>query len=178
MMKPARRAAAATLLALAGCSHPMKIGRFANTTPPFDPIAFWTGHTTSWGVVENRAGAPTEIIRTDCQGTPEPGGLHLRQTLVESDGTTRHRDWHLHRTPDGHYTASANDMSGPAYGTAAGRAFHWTWVWETSPGNPLKNVTMHQWMYLLDDGTMLNRTTITKLGVTVAQVSEVFTREK
>jgi hypothetical protein len=33
-------------------------------------------------------------------------------------------------------------------------------------------------MYLLDDGTMLNRTTITKLGVTVAQVSEVFTREK
>jgi hypothetical protein len=170
--------AAATLLALAGCSHPKHVSDFKNTTPPFDPLTFWTGRTTSWGVVENRAGAPTGTIQTDCLGTPEQGGLHLTQTLTESDGTTRHRDWHLRRTADGHYIATANDMSGPAEGTATGRAFHWNWVWETSPGNPLKNVTMHQWMFLLDNGSMLNRTVITKLGITVAQVSEVFTHEK
>ena len=65
-------------------------------------------------------------------------------------------------------------MVGEAHGVAAGRAFHWTWTLALSPGNPLKNVTMDQWMYLMEGGAMMNHTTIRKLGVTVAQVSEVF----
>ena len=35
---------------------------------------------------------------------------------------------------------------------------------------------MDQWWYLLDDGSMLNRTTVRKLGVIVAEVSEHFAR--
>jgi hypothetical protein len=31
-------------------------------------------------------------------------------------------------------------------------------------------------MYAMPDGTMMNRTTISKLGVTVAEVSEQFSR--
>jgi len=33
---------------------------------------------------------------------------------------------------------------------------------------------MDQWWYLLDDGSMLNRTTISKFGVTLIEVSEHF----
>ena len=65
-------------------------------------------------------------------------------------------------------------MVGEAQGVAAGRVFHWSWVLALSPGNPLKNITMDQWMYLYDTGAMMNHTTIRKLGVTVAQVSEMF----
>jgi hypothetical protein len=43
-------------------------------------------------------------------------------------------------------------------------------------GKPPKNVTMHQWMYLMPDGSMMNRTVLTMLGVTVAQVTERFVR--
>jgi hypothetical protein len=45
-----------------------------------------------------------------------------------------------------------------------------------SPGDPLKNVTMSQWMYLMPDGTMMNRTVVSKLGITAAEVSEQFSR--
>ncbi len=164
-------------LLVAGCGHPLPLQHFANTAPAFDAIAFWTGHHRSWGVLENRAGAPTDTVVTDCVGTPEPGGsLHMAQTLTLGDGTVQHRDWHLRRVPGdaGAFIATANDMVGQAHGQASGRVFHWSWVLALSPGNPLKNVTMDQWMYLEEGGTMLNHTTITKLGLVVAQVSEQF----
>ena len=171
--------AVALALLLSGCGKAMHVQDFAKTSPAFDPLTFWTGHTHSWGVIENRAGAPTEMVETDCLGEPEgPDGLQMRQTLTESDGTVTHRDWHLRRIAPGQFEAAANDMVGTAHGQAAGRAFHWDWVWAAGGGNPLKHVTMHQWMYLMPDGTMMNRTVVTKLGVTLAQVSEQFSRVK
>jgi hypothetical protein len=114
-------------------------------------------------------------VITDCIGTPNPdGSLHMAQTLTLGDGTVTHRDWHLWRTAPGHFSATANDMVGEAHGVASGRVFHWTWVLALSPGNPLKNVVMDQWMYLYAGGTMMNRTTIRKLGFVVAEVSEQF----
>ncbi len=170
-------ACAAAGLTLAGCGKAMTPADFAGTQPDFDPVAFWTGHTRSWGVVENRGGAPTGPVMTDCVGVPEGAdGLHMRQTLTQGDGTVTRRDWHLRRVAPGRYSATANDMVGTADGEAAGRVFHWRWVWAARPGNPLLNVTMSQWMYLMPDGTMMNRTVISKLGVTAAQVSEQFGR--
>jgi hypothetical protein len=163
--------------ALAGCTRPMPLAAFRDTAPAFDPLVFWTGHTHSWGVVETPGGAPQEIVQTDCLGTLEgPDTLHMQQTLTESDGTVSHRDWHLRRVSPGHFEATANDMNGTAHGEAAGRVFHWDWVWAIRPGSSWKTVTMHQWMYLMPDGTMMNRTIITKLGFTVAEVSEQFSR--
>jgi hypothetical protein len=153
----------------------MRVAQFAGTRPAFDPLTFWAGHHRSWGVLENRGGAPMDTVVTDCVGTPLPdGSLRMAQTLTLGQGTVTHRDWHLWRTGADTYAATANDMVGQARGSAAGRVFHWTWVLALSPGNPLKNVTMDQWMYLYADGSMMNRTTIRKLGLTAAQVSERF----
>jgi hypothetical protein len=162
-------------LTLAACSKPLPIDHFAATTPEFDAIAVWSGHHRSWGVLENRAGAPTDTVVTDCTGTLNPdGSLRMAQTLTLGDGTITHRDWHLWRTGPHSFAATANDMVGEAHGTASGRVFHWSWVLALSPGNPLKNVLMDQWMYLYPGGTMMNRTTISKLGVILAEVSEQF----
>jgi hypothetical protein len=174
------RPAANLLLAatLAACSKPLPMAHFAATKPTFDAVAFWSGHHRSWGVIENRAGGPTDTVTTDCLGTPEgTDGLHMVQTLTLGDGTVQHRDWHLRR--NGHdFIATANDMVGEAHGTASGRVFHWSFVLATKPGNALFNVTFDQWMYLLDDGSMMNRTTVRKIGVIIAEVSEVFATVK
>ena len=171
--------ALALLSCLGGCSKPRPVSAFAGTQPAFDPVVFWTGHTHSWGVVETPGGAPSETVMTDCVGEPEgPDGLHMRQTLTEGDGTVQHRDWHLRRVSPGRFEATANDMVGKAEGQAAGRVFHWRWVWAVKPGNGLFDVTMSQWMYAMPDGTMFNRTVISKFGLTVAEVSEQFSRDK
>ena len=160
-------------LVLAACSSPT-VGQFAGTGPAFDPVRFFTGHVQSWGVLENRSGAPTSAITTDCVGEPEGDGLHMVQHLVEgSDRQTR--DWRLRRAGPDRYEATANDIVGTATGETSGRAFHWRYTLALDPGNALKNVQMDQWMYGMADGSMVNRATISKLGVVLAEVTEHFT---
>jgi hypothetical protein len=163
---------------VAGCAAPLRPEAFATTAPAFDPVTFWTGRTSSWGVVENRDGAPTAIVTTATDATAEGAdGLHMVQHVM-TGGKDTVRDWHMRRLGDGKFAATANDMVGTAKGVASGRTFHWTWTLATEPGNDLLNVSMEQWMYLADNGTLMNRTIITKLGVRLAEISEQFVRRE
>jgi len=168
--------AAALLLTLSACSAPLTPTAFKTTGPNFDPIAFFTGHVTSWGVEENRDNQPIGIVTTSCIGTPNPaGGITMVQTLHTPGGQTQTRIWHLTQTGPNTYQATANDMSGTTTtATTAGRAMHWRWILESSPTNPLANVTMDQWFYHMDDGAVMIRTVVTKAGIRLLEVSEQF----
>ena len=167
--------ALALLLALAACTSGDPLTRFAATTPALDPIVFFTGHVRSWGVVEDRGGTPTGIVTTDCVGTPDSSdALRMVQTLDTGDGQPTTRTWMMRRTSPGHYVATANDMVGTADGETTGRALHWTWTLATKPGSSLFDVTMDQWFYALEDGAVLIRTSVRKLGIKLAGVSERF----
>lgn len=162
----------AGLMILAGCDRPSTVVSLPG--PMFDPIAFFQGHTRSIGVIEDRSGAPSDLIETDSLATIDAEHrLHMVQTL-RFGGKTRERTWTLWRTGDTAFDATANDMIGVAHGESAGGSFHWEWELARSPGNPLMNVTMEQWMYAMPDGAVLIRTTIRKLGFIVAEVTEQF----
>jgi hypothetical protein len=164
----------ATILALAGCAPAVPVARFADTSPAFDPVTFFTGRTISWGVIENRGGQPTDIVTTDCVGQADgPDGLRMVQHVTNADGTTT-RIWHMRRVGNHRFEATANDMVGTATGEASGRMFHWRWTLATRPGESWRDVDFEQWMYLLDDGAMVNRSAVTKFGVLLAQVTEQF----
>jgi len=164
------------VLFVGGCASPLASKAFAAIKPAFDPVTFWSGHTTSWGVIENLDGAPTSIIATTTESSAEgENGLHMIQHVYH-DGEDSVRDWHIRRLGHGQFEATANDVIGTARGTTSGRTLHWSWTLATKPGNPLFNVTMNQWMYLADNGTLLNRTIITKLGLRLAEISEQFVR--
>ena len=162
--------------ALAGCAS-VPPEHFAGTKPAFDPVAYFTGHTRSWGVFENRAGEPSRSFTTDCVGRAEGGTLRLDQTFTYEDGRTQERHWTIHRVDAHRYEAMANDVVGTGMGEAYGNAFHWEYTVALKPGNPLYNVRLRQWMYLQADGrTVLNHATVNKLGVEIAQVAESFQR--
>jgi Protein of unknown function (DUF3833) len=145
------------------------------SSPVFDPVAFFDGQTRSWGVIESRFGVPTERIMTDGHGHRDGiERLRMVQHLSFQDGTTQERDWTLWRSGPDQFKATANDMVGTAQGETNGRVFHWQWVLARSPGNPLMNVTMQQWMYRMEDGSVTVRTTVTKFGFVVAEVTEQF----
>lgn len=120
-------------------------------------------------------GGPTSVVTTDCRGQADgPDAIRMTQTLVIGTDPPQTRTWRMRRVSPGSFEATANDMVGTATGEASGRAFHWTWTLALSPGNPIKDVTMSQWWYLLDDGSLMNRTTVSKLGITAASVTEHF----
>jgi hypothetical protein len=150
----------------------------ADPTPIFDPLVFYTGHVRSWGVFENSSGAPTEIIRTECQGRMVHGELHMEQKLYFGWKPPQHRSWRMRRLDAHHFAATANDLVGVARGESRGNAFVWSFTLATKPGHPLFNVRMTQHMYLQPDGrTMINRDTIRKFGFLLAEVTEEFRKE-
>lgn len=162
---------------LTGCAS-MTVADFAGQRPHFDPTQFFSGRTESHGVMENRAGAPIRRVTTKTWAHWEGATLCLEQDLIFSDGQRQHRSWRIRKVDADHYEATANDIVGTAAGMAYGNVFHWTLTLALSPGNPFGNVEMSQWMYLQPDGrTMVNHTTIRKLGFVVAQVTEQFRKE-
>ena len=158
---------------LTGCGNVFSVSDAGQGGPAFDPVRFFTGHVRSWGVMEDRGGQPTGIVTTDCQGVADGAdGLRMTQRLLVSGEPTT-REWRMRRTGPGRFEATANDMEWTAVGEASGRAFHWRWTLLLT-GKAVGSVDMDQWWYLQDDGSMLNRTTIRKVGVIVAEVSEHF----
>ncbi len=155
----------------------MKVSEFQSGCPLLNPAEFFTGHTSSSGVMENRGGAPVKRVTTTTAGHWEGATLHLEQDLFLGEAKPQHRSWRIRKLDAHRYEATANDMVGTASGEAYGNVFHWSFTLALSPGNPLANVRMSQWMYLQPDGrTLINHSTIRKLGIVVAQVTEQFRR--
>lgn len=168
---------AGTLVMLVGCAS-MQPSEFARGKPVFDPAQFFTGHTKSFGVRENRGGAPVASVETETFGRWKGDTLFLEQDLILGGGKPQHRSWRIRRLDAHHFEATANDVIGTIRGEAYGNVFHWSFTLALSPGNPLANVRMSQWMYLQPDGqTMVNHSTIRKAGVVVSQVTEQFRRD-
>ncbi len=169
---------------LATCTNcsTMTTADFEARQPAFQPIDFFTGETASRGVRENRKGTPVEEVFTATKGQMSGGNLLLEQDLrFEKEGETKesHRSWVLRKTGPHSYEGTANDVIGTIHGEARGNTFHWSFILEISPGNPLSRIRMSQWMYLQPDGaTMVNHTTISWAGIVLGQVTEQFRKQR
>jgi hypothetical protein len=159
-----------------GC-RTMRPESFAGAEPRFEPEKFFEGPTRSWGVIESRSGRPKSRFRTEMMGRREGDDLVITQDFTFEDGHQQQRVWRVRRIDDHRYDATANDVVGVSHGLAYGNTFHWEYTVALRPGNPLANVRFKLWMYLQADGeTMINKVTISKLGVIVARTTEHFHR--
>jgi len=174
MSRSIRLLSSGVALVLTGCAT-MKVSDFQGGKPEFQPTKFFSGRTSSFGVMENRGGIPKQTVRTETRGRWEGDTLRLEQDLTVGSSKPQHRSWRIRKLDAHRYEATANDVVGSVQGEAYGNVFHWTFTLALSPGNPLANVSMSQWMYLEPDGkTMVNHSTIRKVGILVAQVTEQF----
>ena len=161
-------------LLAAGC-HGLRPESFAGAGPRFDPDRFFEGPTRSWGIIESRSGKPKSRFRTEMLGRREGRELVITQDFTFEDGHRQQRVWRVRRIDDHHYDATANDVVGVSHGLAYGNTFNWEYT--VAGRTPLTNLRFKLWMYLQADGeTMINRVTITKLGVILAETTEHFHR--
>lgn len=148
---------------------------FAASPTRFELDRYFTGHARSWGVFENSNGQPHRSFVCDSYGKRNmKGEVELHQDFRFSDGKTQTRDWKIHRINETHWEATANDMIGTADGEGEGNSFYWQYTISLDKENPLATVHIRQWMYQVEGtDTLMTRLIITKLGITVSQVSEV-----
>ena len=110
-------------------------------------------------------------VEIDCKWNGNEGVLD--ETFQWSDGKTEKRVWKIRKVGD-RYIGTAGDVVGEAMGEAAGNALRWNYVLALPVDGSVYNMDMDDWMWLIDEKTMANRTTMSKLGVRVAEISIFF----
>lgn len=168
-------AALATTLVLQGCAS-QKLQGYASEKPPLDLRDYFIGTLDAWGIFQDRSG---QVVRRftvvmNCQWEGAHGTLD--EHFNYSDGTTQQRTWHLTRHDNGRYTGTAGDVIGEAEGQTSGNAFHWNYTLRLPVGDTTYDVQLDDWMYLVDERVMLNRTRMSKFGVRLGDLTLSFTR--
>ncbi len=168
-------AALATPLVLQGCASQSLQG-YANEKPPFDLREYFNGTLDAWGIFQNRSGQVVRrfIVVMNCQWQGDKGTLDERFTY--SDGKTEQRTWHLTRHEGGRYTGTAGDVVGEAQGQTSGNTFHWTYTLRLPVDGKTYEVQLDDWMYLVDERVMLNRTRMSKFGFYLGDLTLSFKR--
>jgi hypothetical protein len=148
---------------------------FAGSTTRFELIRFFTGHCRSWGVFENPSGQPQRYFTCNSYGQCDTAGdLTLTQHFLFSDGKAQLRVWQIHQVDSTHLEATAYDIIGVARGVGFGNAVILEYTITLDRHNPMATVHIRQWIYQLEEmDSVMTRLVITKLGLTVVEVSEV-----
>lgn len=169
------RTAAALLMAtaLAGCSAP-DVARYQNEKPAFDVQQYFEGRTEAWGMVQKRSGEVVKHFHVTVQGHRVDGKLVLEEDFLYSDGTTQQRTWTITPLGNGGWSGLAGDVVGEAQGRSAGNTLHWNYTLQVPVNGTTYDMQMDDWMFLVDGKTLLNRTSMRKFGVEVAQVTIFF----
>jgi len=100
----------------------------------------------------------------------------LDENFSWSDGTTSRRVWTITRVDATHYVGRADDVVGEAQGEAAGNALRWRYVLALPVDGKVWNVDFDDWMFLIDDKIMLNRSAMSKFGFGLGEVTLSFTK--
>ena len=157
---------------LVGCAS-VNINDYADTKPKLDLATYFNGKVDGWGMVQDRSGKVTRrfTVEIDCTWRGNEGVLD--ETFAWSDGKTEKRIWKITKQGDS-YIGTAGDVVGQAIGVASGSALQWRYVLDLPVGDTNYKVNMDDWMYLIDNKTVSNRTVMTKFGVQLAEISIFF----
>ena len=168
-------AAASAVALLSGCAAP-KATDYAQETPVLDLSRYFNGRLQAHGMFQDRFGKVVKrfTVAVDGKWTGNQGVLD--EQFSYSDGSTDSRVWHLTQHPDGRVTGTAADVVGEAVGQMAGNSFHWQYTLRQPIGDSVYEVQMDDWMVMVDERVILNRTSMSKLGVRLGDVTLSFTK--
>ncbi len=169
--------ATGSALALSACAGP-QISDYATETPVLDLRKYFTGTVDAWGVFTDRSGRVVKrfTVVIDCQWQGDEGVLD--EAFTYSDGTLQRRVWRLKALPNGRYEGRADDVVGMATGQTKGNAFQWQYTLALPVDGTVWQVQFDDWMYLMNDRVMLNKAVMSKLGVTLGEVTLSFSRRE
>ena len=170
-MKSSLLALASSTLLLA-CSGSLKDYQYSN--PPFELTRYFDGDVTAWGIVQDYSGKLTRRFCVDISGSWQGNQGILAETFYYNDGEQQQRTWRLQIEDDGTVTGTAEDVIGQASGGASGTAFNWQYTLRIPIDGSTYDFAVDDWMYMLDEQRVMNRSYLKKLGVTVAEISIFF----
>ncbi len=159
-------------LLLVSCSAP-NVEHYKNTSPNFDFKTFFSGNLKAYGVVQDFKGELTRKLVVDMKATWNGNEGVIEEDFIYDDGQTQKRIWKITLNDDNSLTGTADDVLGIAKGKSQGSVFHWNYNVELPYDGSTLEVNFDDWMYLVTQTRLINRTSIVKFGVEVGEVTLV-----
>jgi hypothetical protein len=160
---------------LAACAAP-DVREYAREQPPLDLRAYFNGRVDGYGIFTDRNGKVVRrfTVKVDGRWTGDDGVLE--EDFTYSDGTKQRRVWRLRALADGRFVGQADDVIGEAIGQGSGNTLHWNYTLALPVDGRTWEVQMDDWMHLVDQDVLLNRTAMRKFGVHLGDVTLSFRR--
>jgi hypothetical protein len=143
---------------------------YAAQEPRFDLRQHLSGPMTCEGVIYGPMGRVSSRFTAEMEGHWDGNKGVLSEHFRYDSGTVQDREWRLNIGNDGRIRADADDLVGHGQGTAEGSALQlrYTIRLPESAGGHALDVT--DWLYLVDDKTIVNRSQFRKFGIKVAEL--------
>ncbi|WP_331695755.1 DUF3833 domain-containing protein [Pseudomonas sp. ZY71] len=166
----------ALVLSVASCGS-VDVARYAEQQPALDLQRFFSQPVKAWGMFQKRNGEVAKRFEVNIVSRREGNNLILDERFLYSDGTRQRRVWTLTPEGQGRWSGRAADVLGVAEGQVAGNTLHWRYRLNLPVDDSTYEMSMDDWMYLMDEDTLINRTSMSKFGVEVGQVTLFFRRQ-
>lgn len=156
-------------VALVGCST--QIEDYQGEQPELKLEAFFNGELVAYGMVQDYSGKVIQRFKADLQGTWEGNNGVLDEQFYYADGTTQERIWRITKTGENTYEGRADDVADVAVGTTAGNVLNWSYTLIIQRDGEPFEVKLDDWLYLVDEDNMINRTKMYKFGIEVGEIT-------
>lgn len=143
---------------------------YAETTQPFDLRKHLNGPILCEGVIFGPTGRVTSRFVADFHASWDGDTGRMTEVFRYCSGETQSREWRLTLLPDGRVRAEADDLVGAGTGRQSGPGVQLSYrirLPDSAGGHILDAV---DWMYLVENGTIINRSQFRKLGFKVAEL--------
>ncbi len=157
---------------LSSCSS-VEVSDYQGSNPPLVLESFFNGKLKAAGIVQDYGGKVIRKFNVTMEASWQASEGVINEWFVYDDGETQTRVWKINALGDGRYTGTAGDIIGTAIGQASGSALRWQYEMVLAVDGDEYQVHFDDWMFLVNDNTIINHSDIIKWGIKVAKVTLV-----
>lgn len=143
---------------------------YAAKGPVFDLKQHLSGPIRSEGVIFGPAGRMTNSFVASMLGEWNGDSGTLTEDFTYSNGSRLRRKWYLTLGAGNSFTATADDIVGVAKGVVSGSTVMLRYKIILPPSAGGHSLQVTDWMFLTQDGAIINKSEMTKFGIKVAEL--------
>jgi len=168
-----------SLFLITNCSdkNKMKPEDFKNKEPRLIIEEYFNGDVKAWGVLQNRFGKVTRQFSANLNGKWDGKKLILDEKFNWNDGEVQTRQWQITKIDENNYEGIAGDVVDKAKGYSYGSTFKFEYVLLVPVKGKEMKITFDDWIFMQDERVAINKATMSKFGIKVAELTVVFVKD-
>lgn len=153
------------------------VNYYQGTNPAMNIKEYFNGPLKAWGIIQDWRGRVIKQFDIKMIGTWDGDIGTLQEQFYYYDGKTQDRAWTIKKLGNGNYQGTASDVNGVATGKEMGSAAQWSYMMDLEVDKRVFRIKFDDWMWMMNDGVLINRSYLKKFGITVAELTIFMKKE-